>query len=433
MASRSAVLASLSAALGEHRIFDGVCVACEGAAVRALTAALDEISRLRHVRTEAGARKYGLPIGSVIGGSGSPYAPSQPAAAAPKPRPTRTSAKDRLAAALDSHLKGESVSDPFDGYTRDHLREVAKARGVNLGRGESRESISKKLLADASGAEPTASRRPDAPKSEEAKPALERPRDKPQPAQAVESAPGQSDREQLAHVVNTRKVAHEESFSAGIAGDTRLRVYDDGTKTVWKRSREFRDTGAKHQADAEELAPLVARALGLPAPAVHRMDDATVSMQFVDDAKVYSEWDEPDPDLPDTDEGRMLGLLDLLLSNPDRHRGNMMIRNSDGGIVPIDHGLAWHDLAHDFPELPARRMKSPYANHFFTFTYNHQGLDRNDLTKADFAALRTRIEALAPAFKAAGRPDWHQFMTERLDAMAEYASGTKSRLLPEIP
>lgn len=169
---------------------------------RALVAALDEIFRLRHVRTTAGAKKYGLPIGSVIGGGSSPglhvpgHAPTighgRPAVAPPPgpeipkavakaaPKAPRTSAKDRLVASIDSHLKGDGSGDPFDGYSREQLRQVAKARGIKLDRGEDQASIGRKLLAHAGGAKAddsgeTPDRTPTPEQSRQPKPATPRP------------------------------------------------------------------------------------------------------------------------------------------------------------------------------------------------------------------------------------------------------------------
>lgn len=178
---RSRILGSIARALGECYLVDGVCMACEPDGLdemsRALVEAFDEIERVRHVRTLAGAKKYGLPIGSVIGGSSSPgphvpnaphhvpdlgghpspakaipeappVAPKAVAKAAPK---ARTSAKDRLVAAIDTHLKGDGSGDPFDGFDREQLRKVARERGVALDRGEHRDAIAKKLLDHARG------------------------------------------------------------------------------------------------------------------------------------------------------------------------------------------------------------------------------------------------------------------------------------------
>lgn len=55
---------------------------------------------------------------------------------------------DRIRDAVEAHAKGDGKGDPFDGFNREQLRKVAKARGIQLGRGEDRDSISQKLIDD---------------------------------------------------------------------------------------------------------------------------------------------------------------------------------------------------------------------------------------------------------------------------------------------
>jgi hypothetical protein len=53
---------------------------------------------------------------------------------------------DRVKEALQAHLAGGGDGDPFKDFNREQLRKVAKARGIELKRGEDRESIAQKLL-----------------------------------------------------------------------------------------------------------------------------------------------------------------------------------------------------------------------------------------------------------------------------------------------
>lgn len=55
---------------------------------------------------------------------------------------------DRIKDAIAEHHKSGGKGDPFEGFNREQLRKVAKARGIELKRGEDRESIAAKLLAD---------------------------------------------------------------------------------------------------------------------------------------------------------------------------------------------------------------------------------------------------------------------------------------------
>jgi len=415
-ARRSRILATVARALGECYLVDGVCIACDpiDEAARALTEALDEVWRARHVRTAAGAKKYGLPIGSVIGGSDgvhTSHVPDVPKADAPKKAPAkaapkRTSAKDRLVSALNDHLDGKGDADPLAGFSREQLRTVAKARGIHLDRGEPRDSIAGKIIDQARGGEKSA----EAPKLAK-----------------KTGAVSTTDRKALADTVGQHAVSSEEPLAGGAVGDTRLRVYDDGSKTVWKRAPDYASASGQHQADAEELSSLVAQSLGLRAPAVVRADNRTVHMAFVDGANTTAELDGDD-DLPDSDAGRMMGLLDLLISNNDRNTGNVLVPNDGGSIVPIDHGLAFRNLGD--PSKPGRSLGSPYTRPFYAVW--NQSLIDNDLTPADVAEIRTRLTRQKAEFDRLNRTDWFDHMLARLDAIEPYAKGTTSRLPAEV-
>lgn len=58
---------------------------------------------------------------------------------------------DVLKEAVQKHRRGRGKGDPFDGYDREQLRRAARARGIELKRGEHRDSIAAKLLADLGG------------------------------------------------------------------------------------------------------------------------------------------------------------------------------------------------------------------------------------------------------------------------------------------
>lgn len=58
---------------------------------------------------------------------------------------------DRLKDAIQAHLDNNNDGHPFDGFDREQLRRVARTRGITLKRGEDRDSIAAKLLADLGG------------------------------------------------------------------------------------------------------------------------------------------------------------------------------------------------------------------------------------------------------------------------------------------
>jgi len=83
---------------------------------------------------------------------------------------------DRLKDAIDAHAKaGSAKGDPFKDFDREQLRRVAKARGIDLKRGESRDEIAKKLLEHLDG--PPTPEAPAGPKAvEKATPKVVRPK-----------------------------------------------------------------------------------------------------------------------------------------------------------------------------------------------------------------------------------------------------------------
>ena len=242
--------------------------------------------------------------------------------------------------------------------------------------------------------------------------------------------------EDLQKAVETGAVVNENRFAQGAIGDTRKRKYADGTELVWKRGTKFGEQ------DAEQLASITARALGLRAPRIYRNRAEEVNMEFmpgqlgIDHPAVRrQEWMHLAEGVPDslaaTKEGRMMGLLDQLIANTDRHNGNWLIEK-DGHIHPIDHGYAFGNR----PGSPLKNgakpdlIRSGFGQHYYDEWGN--GWGPNDLTKADIAEIRQRLEKLQPDFEKLGREKWHRFMMQRLAAIGQHAKGTQSRLLPSL-
>lgn len=336
---------------------------------------------------------------------------------------------DKLKDAIKAHKSGDGKGDPFEGFDREQLRRVAKARGIELKRGEGRDSIAAKLLDhlnEGDGPKPKAEEQKPEPKKRQ-------PRKRATPAKQAtpkNQASAHTDRSALAAITARGTVTSESTLSGGAVSDTRIRTYADGSKTVWKSAPDFASVDGRHQADAEELSSLVAQALGLRAPAVVRGDERSVHMAFVDEAKTPAELDIGGDDLPDTDAGRMMGLLDLLISNSDRNTGNVLIPNDGGPIVPIDHGLAFRGVGRNAPGKPTRDLGSPYTRPFYSVW--DQAWTDNDLTPGDITAIRKRLQRQKAEFDRLGRGDWFDHMTGRLDAIEPYAKGTTSRLPAEV-
>lgn len=113
----------------DHELVDGVCEACSdreplSEEEQALVTALDELG-VQHLKA---ARAW------------------DPAKHPRGPGGKFRSIVDRLKESIEKHHRGDGDGHPFDGYSREQLRRVAKARGIELKRGEDRDSIAEKLL-----------------------------------------------------------------------------------------------------------------------------------------------------------------------------------------------------------------------------------------------------------------------------------------------
>lgn len=209
--------------------------------------------------------------------------------------------------------------------------------------------------------------------------------------------------------------AKRRPLSGGAMASVDLVTFNDGTQAVQKFTRKV-PTGRspKDQNDAEELSAKVAGLVGVRTPAIERVSDAQIVMEYVDEA-------EPGTSLPSwradaltkTPDGLRMGLLDLLINNPDRHGGNYLVDDDEKGLTAIDHGFAWDDLEDYYP--------SPFVGAV--------GGRSNPFSPEDMAALRPRLEGLRGDFEAMGHGDWHDQMMEMFAHAEGRAVGTE-RLLP---
>lgn len=219
------------------------------------------------------------------------------------------------------------------------------------------------------------------------------------------------------------EVATETQLSGGVTGKTYLVTYKDGTKLVRKtyvgRAEGLRDMVALH--DAEQLAPLVIRTTGSRAPSVLRTGKHEFYQEYVD-GKIGEDivpWGGRAPDyLIDSDEGRLLGLSDVLMGNIDRNPGNWIV-TAEGHLVGIDHGWAFEKVQ------PWLMDGNEFARHFAA---DPHWAPSNDMSPADMAVIRRRLVALKPDFEHINRLPWWNAMMKRHEAIAKAATGTRSRL-----
>ena len=206
----------------------------------------------------------------------------------------------------------------------------------------------------------------------------------------------------------------EKNLAGGAVGDTRLLTFPDGRQVVQKASyKDWAGQSPTMQADAEQLSSLVLRSMGLQAPRVYRNSDNTVFMEYVAHADAPGRG-EAARLLQDSNEGRVLALGDTLITNVDRHGANWLIK--DGHIVPIDHGLAYHEA---------------YADDFGDGIYRGWEVPHGYFSKADIDEVRARLEPLRGDFERLGRQKWFEQMQARLDfEQARASAGGEVRGIP---
>lgn len=190
---------------------------------------------------------------------------------------------------------------------------------------------------------------------------------------------------------------------------------------------------------AEAVAGLIGQAIGVPVPAIMRDPD--------DPQALYMELVEADPPHRDpTDEeaggveGRLIGLLDLLVYNRDRHNGNWLLLPEVWTPVGIDHGIVdLHAISvedqEDMGRWPWSRFTAPYldsprgAGQGALLTHY---LGDNDWHPDDLAEIDGRLRTLFTtgryqALAAEARADEYLIL-ERLAAIRAKATGTVRRL-----
>lgn len=140
-----------------------------------------------------------------------------------------------------------------------------------------------------------------------------------------------------------------------------------------------------------------------------------------------------------TDEGRLLGLFDMLVQYRDRHEGNWLIK--DDGIVGIDHTEV--DTATVATQERMYWTDSPFARHFMWGdkvpeegygAFAVEGLADNDMHPDDMSLIARRIAALydegGPLEGGAkhGSPMVEEAIMSRLRLLAAHAKGTRRRV-----
>lgn len=236
----------------------------------------------------------------------------------------------------------------------------------------------------------------------------------------------------------------QENEYQGNSGDLLTRVeFNDGTVGIRKhftpKSSFYRQP--EEAADAEMLGTAVAQSLGVPTPELVRTaPDEILTVYIPSRPSGYAYWKKR-TGLEVTDEaGRVapgrahtsaefrLAVFDLLTENHDRTNPTNLRQTDDGTQYTIDHEKLFRWESDRGPARPGNLGgPGPYAAMFVT-GFEDPKWAVNPLSSADIAWIRSRLEAVRPQFEAAGRMDWWDGMSARLEAVAQKARGTESLL-----
>ena len=211
-----------------------------------------------------------------------------------------------------------------------------------------------------------------------------------------------------------------------------LKMPDGSTKTTIQKlyEREFLGT----ESAGEAMASLIGLAVGAPVPAVvldeHNPD--LLHMDYLPGVAPFRKATEQERDGPD---GRLLGLLDLLVNNKDRNGSNWLVLE-DGSIAGIDHGVV--DLNRESVDTSEENQRWPHNDFTSHYLRRRVGLAtggplaENDWHPDDLAEVERRLRVLfeSERYKRLKEPAHSDeyLILERLAAIRALARGTVRRL-----
>jgi HK97 family phage portal protein len=224
-------------------------------------------------------------------------------------------------------------------------------------------------------------------------------------------------------------------LAGGASAETKMGLLDDGRKVISKQAQEWGDPDApRTQADAEQLASLVGRALDVSVPRAYRTDAESVWLEMMSGRSIGELEDinthrireyerEIVERLVNSDEGRRMGLFHALVAHNDPNHGNIMI-DSDDRLVSIDHGFAFamRGETADPADVGGNVLGKPVESYVLRADLN-EWRATNPLTLSDVAEVRRRLKALRADFRKLGRESWFDGMLSALDELAERAAG----------
>jgi len=291
--------------------------------------------------------------------------------------------------------------------------------------------------------------------------------------------PPWADRSYIARLALLRP-KREGRISGGSVAQTQQLDYEGGGVAIRKTFSD--DDEGKRAASAEYLSSLVSDVVGAMAPAVVKdptdPEHAVIMGRVNGDlgtmhtgSKDATEWGEARYWYAESDAGRRIGLLDVLIANRDRHSMNWIVSNeldappawrADQGTIrrpiPIDHSETFQDtliagagLKIVSPEGQYTAPMELLAYRGFTGAWlqragelaDESGVaidawslggtfayaEKNPLHPDDVPVLRARLEALRPRFADEDMLEQYTLMMRRFEHLARRAAGTE-RMFP---
>ena len=199
-------------------------------------------------------------------------------------------------------------------------------------------------------------------------------------------------------------------LSQGIQARVQREVGKNGKQVVRKTFPAGSEYGG---ADREELAARVMNAVGLEAPAIHRVNENEVLMEYVEGqtgAEAFTFG--PGFAVTGSPDGRLLGLVDAVIRNGDRNASNWKLR-PDGRIGPIDGGLAFASAG------PTK----PFGSYIVD-----QGADLGQVRM-----VRQKVKQLRPEFERLDRMSWYDQTLKALDETELHSISVQASAVFHLP
>jgi len=212
-------------------------------------------------------------------------------------------------------------------------------------------------------------------------------------------------------------------LAGGAVAGTRVHDFEMPDGSVRQVVRKQYRVESDREVAAEVAVGLIGLAIGAPVPAIARDPDDPQGL-YMELLAGQPPFREPSPREAGTVAGRLIGLLDLLSSNKDRHGGNWLLLD-DFSVAGIDHGIVVLDRSADWLERQGRWPWNGFTDHLLESPQGPGGgglrsyyLAENDWHPADLGLVEQRL--------------YHLFGTERYQRLAAQAEADDAIILGRL-